>query len=330
MPSSDPPGGTSPKLTAGQRLLLLLPRLQRPQRPSTPPPDQGRSKGTGAGGGATGNTPAAGKATAGKAAAVVPLASGTSANGTSTNGSAVNGKANGKTSGKATTPVETATPPPTLGARLRDSMLKPKPEPKVGPSGKAPTKADPYPDKSSAELRDWIKYLDDQERLYTLMAAPIAAILAITSLFIGLRDDPAVGAKNHVSPDTIVIEGLVVLALSVAVLVSGLIRRRSFAMFALAFVGFGMDSTVLSVFGVIPFWGLAGWMFMRSSRMQRALTTRGDHPRQVRGRSGGSGGRAGSRPSGSAGRSRRKKAPEPVGPPPSKRYTPPKPKDDDR
>lgn len=213
-------------------------------------------------------------------------------------------------------------------------MLKPKPAPAVGPSGKVPTKDDPYPDKTSAELRNWIKYLDDQERLFTLIAAPLAAALSITSMVVGLRTahsaHPTKGTHTAVtSPETVVILGVVSIALSLAVLVAGLLRRRSFAVFALLFVGFGVESG-LGVLGVLPFWALALWMFMRSSKMQRALTTRGDHPRQQRARQRRSepGRSAGGRSAGGGARQGRGSATAAAGAAPSKRYTPPKPKDD--
>lgn len=330
MPAPDNPEAP-PKLTAGQRLLLLLPKLQR-EEPRSGHPQGGQATPTGRakqGAGAKTGAAAKGGAAAKTGTGGVKPGTDRSANGAAAAGT--NGSANGSAvrpggSRAEGTTEDSPAPRAPLGTRLRDSMLKPKPEPAVGPSGKAPTKADPFPDKSSAELRNWIKYLDDRERLYTLMAAPIAAILGITQLVVSLRDNPATG-KKHVSPEEIVILGVVVLAMSIAVLVSGLIRRRSFAIFALFFVGFGLDAG-LSIFGVIPFWGLGGWMFLRSSKMQRSLTTRGDHPRQQSRRGGRAGQARGAAGSGGTGR-RRKKAPEPVGPAPNKRYTPRKPKEDE-
>ncbi len=245
--------------------------------------------------------------------------------------------ARGRTAAPAPPSSSDGQPRPTAGARLRDALLKPKPEPVAGPSGKVPTKDDPYPEKTSAELRNWIKYLDDQERLFTLIAAPLAAALSITSMVVGLHEahaaHPAKGATT--SPETVVILGVVSIALAIAVLVAGLLRRRSFAVFSLLFVGFGVESG-LGILGVLPFWALALWMFMRSSKMQRALTTRGDHPRQQRARqrraeqgraragrtSATASGRGTSRSQG------RRTAPGTSGPAPSRRYTPPKPKDD--
>lgn len=346
MPAPDHPEAP-PKLTAGQRLLLLLPRLQRQQQGASAggahPGAAAAAKGAAKPGAATGPKrtgtapkPAAGGRQASGTTGSPPVkatspspgpATGSSANGAAQPKAAVRTSAAAANGRSAPAPggVEPAAARPTFGARMRDGMLKPKPQPTAGPSGKAPTKSDPYPDKSSAELKHWMKYLDDQERLFTLIAAPLATILGITSLVVSLRDNPAVGHKGHVAPEEIIILGAVVIALSVVVLVSALLRRRSFAVFALFFVGFGLE-TGLSVLGVIPFWGLGGWMFWRSSRMQRALTTRGDHPRQQARRGSQSRGSARSAPSGGR---RKKKEPEPKGPARNKRYTPPKPKDDD-
>lgn len=424
MPLSDPAGTPAPKLSVGQRLLVMLPRLQRQGNGAASLAEEARSAGkptatrkpaagrvpsskpgTGTGSARTlsgkqggtakpgGNGSAARRPAPGGSAASLekpragtknPAASvrapgsndkrqaeaagdhdvaaadparagsngraGTndkaSANGSptsngraSTNGSpSTNGRAgangsptsNGRASinGRASTNGSLASngssaapivPAPTFGGRLRDSLLKPKPAPAAGKSGKAPTKQDPFPDKSSAELRHWMKFLNDQERLFTLLAAPLGALLAITGIVVGLHDNPAVGQKLHQAPSTIVIMGVVAVALSVAVLVAGIFRRRSFAVFALFFVGFAAE-TDLDILAVLPFWGLAFWMFMRSSKMQRSLTSRGDHPRQQRSRSGG--------PT-AAGSRRRSKAPEPAGPPANKRYTPPRPKVED-
>lgn len=149
--------------------------------------------------------------------------------------------------------------------------------------------------------------------------------MSITALVVGLQTDPPVGHKGHTSPEAIVILGGVGLLLAVCVLVGALMRRRSFAVFSLFFLGFAVESS-LGVLALFPFWALAFWMFMRSSKMQRSLTARGDHPRQQRSRANSS--RSGSTRSTGSSRGRRKKAAEPVGPAPNKRYTPPKPKED--
>jgi hypothetical protein len=371
------PPATAPSLTLGQRLLVALPRLGRQHaepvaapaaRPATSPATrQDRdarpsTTSTRASGTKATPAPAQGAASARTAApAARPTtspakrpASKTGADPSSASSSASTAApAKGTTTAKNTatakdtSPVRSAgdpasppTPAPTLGARFKDAMLKPKPEPPRAPGAKAPTKDDPYPEKSSAELRQWIKTLDDQERLFTLLAAPLAAALTIVSMVVGLEHSRTTTTTTHTahaahaattttSPETVVILGVVSLVFAIAVLVSGLLRRRSFAIFSLLFVGFGVESG-LGILGILPFWGLALWMFFRSSKMQRALTTRGDHPRQVRARerraAGRTSGAGGGRTATAAGRAGRRPAAS-AGSTPSKRYTPPKPKD---
>ncbi len=231
------------------------------------------------------------------------------------------------------------TAPRPLGARLRAGLLKPAPTTAsaAGKGGtRAPTKADPFPDKSSAELRTWIRTLDDRERLYTLIAAPLGAAVGIVGMIVSLQRNPAVGVKGHASPGSIVLVGGVAVVLAAVALVSGLLRKRSFAAFSIMFLGFGA-SLAGGAFGSIPFLGLGLWLIFRSNKMQKALVSRGESIRQQRTRTSGGGG--GGRGSGSAGaRSsaadsrgrapRRRRGSEPVAPTPNKRYTPPKPKDD--
>ena len=229
------------------------------------------------------------------------------------------------------------TAPQPLGARLRAGLLKPAPTtPSASGKGgsRAPTKADPYPDKSSAELRTWIRTLDDRERLYTLIAAPLGAAVGIVGMIVSLQRNPAVGVKGHASPGSIALVGGVAVVLAVVALVSGLMRKRSFAAFSIMFLGFGA-SLAGGAFGSIPFLGLGLWLIFRSNKMQKALVSRGESIRQQRTRTSGGGSRgsgsAGARSStaGSRGRApRRRRGSEPVAPTPNKRYTPPKPKDD--
>ncbi|MFC0082797.1 hypothetical protein ACFFRE_11715 [Aciditerrimonas ferrireducens] len=195
-----------------------------------------------------------------------------------------------------------------------------------GASGRQPTKQDPYPQLSSAELQEWIKRLDDRERLFALLAAPLGAALGITVMLVSLHVNPPVGAKGHEDPSTIVTDGVIAIAFAIVVLISALVRRRSFTVFALLFLGYGSG-----IYGLVPFWGLAGWLFFRSYKMQRALTARGEHPRQLRAqqqrrkKAAGPGQRAGGGLLG-----RKQPAPEPAGPGPNRRYTPPKPRGEEK
>lgn len=235
----------------------------------------------------------------------------------------------------------------TRGQRLRDAFLKPAPTATTagsspGTKGRAPTKADPYPEISSADLQHRIKWLDDRERLFTLIAAPIGAVFGIVGMIVAIHDNPPLHHKGHASIDTLLIYGVVAVAFAISTLIAGLMRRRSFAIFSLLFMGY--DSVTTGIYALPIFWALAGWMFYRSYKAQRALTERGDHPRQQRGRAAAAR-RAGSargsartsstrtastRSTGTSAAGRRKrKVAQPAGPAPNRRYTPPKPKDDE-
>lgn len=237
--------------------------------------------------------------------------------------------------------------PQSFGQRLRTSFLKPPPaQAGATGSGKVPTKADPYPDVRTADLQHQIKWLDDRERLFTLLAAPLGAIVGIVGTVVAIQSNPGLHQKGHASTDTLLIYGVVAIAFAIATLISGLTRRRSFAVFSLLFMGY--DSTTTGVYALPLFWGLAGWLFYKSYKMQRSLTARGAHPRQLRNKpasSRGQGsssargrpaaGRSGpsSRTSGTTGRRGggwgRRKSNEPTLVA-NRRYTPPKPKDPDR
>jgi len=238
--------------------------------------------------------------------------------------------------------------PPGFSQRLRASFLKPSAAPTpTAPGGKVPTKADPYPDVRTADLQHQIKWLDDRERLFTLLAAPLGAIVGIVGTVVAIQTNPAVGHKGHATTDTLLIYGVVAIVFAIATLISGLTRRRSFAVFSLLFMGY--DSTTTGVYALPLFWGLAGWLFYKSYKMQRSLTARGAHPRQLRNKPASSRGSASSsaraRPAGaraaSAGRTagpaagkgggfgRRRKPSEPTLVA-NRRYTPPKPKNTDR
>lgn len=371
-PPATEPAATEGGLTVSQRVLLCLPNLQRQhQRRVRPAAGTGTDAGTDAGrvGSGTGRSGAATvpagrtsrspqRATGAKpgtsarpAAATKPAATtpatttpaATTKAATTTPATTKAAAAKRATTTPATTTKRAtadisdaggtaAAAPASFGTRLRDSLLKPKPAPKRGANGKVPTKQDPFPDKTSAELKRWLKHLDDQERMLTLVAAPLAAVISVAGIFYRLGSNPAAGKTGYIAPSTIMTLGGVGVALAIAVLAGGLTRRRSFAVFALFFAGFPISFT-LGIFGVLPFWGLGFWLFQRSSKMQRSLTHRGDHPRQQRGRGGGTGRASGGRTSAgragaTSGRSRGKKAPEPAGPTPNKRYTPPKPREE--
>lgn len=196
----------------------------------------------------------------------------------------------------------------------------------------------PHKDVPSADLVHRIKYIDDREQRYIYIAAVLGVALLAVEVVDTLRTNPAIHQKNHVAPSQILIEGAAGLVFAVAAVVAARFRRRSFVIFSLAFLGY-----CGGLFTLIPMWALAGWLFFGSNKYQRELTMRGENPRQRRnraassGRSASSGGGAAARNGSARGAAargaaaanarsaRRGKRPEPAGPTPNKRYTPPKP-----
>lgn len=194
------------------------------------------------------------------------------------------------------------------GSRLRDSLLKPPP---------AGAKANPYADMSVAELRQSMKRLDDRERIFPLFVGPLIAALDIVLTMVALHDNPALGHKGHADPGTIVAVGIGSAVIAGLVVVAAVVRRRSFTIFALLFSGYGGGLTTM-----LPAWLIAGWLFIRFNRMQKALVAKQGGPTAMR--------QAQAKARQERASTRRQtrrgaKAAEPAGPEASKRYTPPKP-----
>ena len=204
----------------------------------------------------------------------------------------------------------------------------------------AGTRPNPYGDWKPDQLRRAMKYLDDRERRLAIMAGPLLIGLNIALTFVTLHNNHKYvnGKLNKVyeSPSTILALGIGSAVVAGIVVVSAVVRRRSFTIFSLLFAGYGGGPITL-----LPAWGLAGWLFIRFNRMQKALrASEGVASRSARGRGAGrtSSGRGrvpadprgAARAGAAAGRDRvaarrRGKEPASAGPPQSKRYTPPKP-----
>ncbi|MHB8681571.1 MAG: hypothetical protein ACYDA2_05695 [Acidimicrobiales bacterium] len=174
---------------------------------------------------------------------------------------------------------------------------------------------DTYPDLSVGELRQLMKRLDDRERLIAMVAGPLIAILDLLLTQLTLHNNPPLHHKGHADPGQIVAIGVGSAVIALLVLATAFFRRRSLTLFALLFSGYGGGFVT-----ILPAWIIAGWLFVHFSRMQRSLQAK-------------TGGPAASRADAAKRRAerleqRRKgkgKAPEPAGPNPNKRYTPPKP-----
>jgi hypothetical protein len=300
-PGDTPPGNGVPKLTVGQRVLASLPNLQRSTPPATPPSSSPTP--TGRGGGS-----AAGKdATADVVSPDEVLAP--------------------------------DAPPPRTG--LRDAFLKPAPQrqQRGAPSGM-----------NKEELTHIIKRIDDREKTIALGTAGLGLIVGIALTIIAVHINPAPHHKGHTSSGFIIFEGGARVVLSAVVVLAARNGRRSFVAFALLFLGTSLGSLF-----ALPFWAVGIWLIFRVLKWQRELAALTGSARAANtARSAGTtrapaktASRTGARPDAAtrrreaveqrrrartermnartAGGRRSKKQPEPTGPAPNKRYTPPRP-----
>jgi hypothetical protein len=144
--------------------------------------------------------------------------------------------------------------------------------------------------------------------------------------------NPALHKKNHQNPGVLELYGVVRVALAVVVGLAAWKRRRSFVAFALLLLGTSMTPGALFA---LPFWALGIWMIFRVLKWQKELAALSGAPAgrarpapAARGRDAAEARRRAREErlqARRAGGRRGKKQPEPAGPPPNKRYTPPKP-----
>jgi hypothetical protein len=302
-PSDPAAANRQPRLTIGQRVLTLLPDLQRR-----------RSTGTDSSQGAAdeSKTRSSAKSTASPArrsASPAPRAK------SDTSSRAADGRDHEPNDDQ-----EVAEPAPT---RRRASS---------SPARSGTRPADQFAGWSRQELTTSMKYLDERERRFALMAGPFLAALDLVLTLITLHNNPPAllhGRPNklHADPTTIVALGVGSAVIALGVMGCALIRRRSLTIFALLFAGYGGGLVT-----IIPSWVLAGWLYVRFNRMNKALRQRdgGARGRQT-GRRVPADPRAAARAGASSARERaqsprrNRKEPVPAGPDASKRYTPPKP-----
>lgn len=219
--------------------------------------------------------------------------------------------------------------------RLRDSFVRPATpaQQRGAPSGM-----------SKEELTTIIKRLDDRERFLALVSAPLGIVVGLILTIAAIHYYAPAHAKNHESTSFILFEGGARVVLAGVLVLAAATRRRSFAAFALLFLGTSMGFPF-----ALPFWALGIWLIFRVFKWQKELTnmTRGTTTRgtttsrpepRARGATASDAAsrrraqveerrrdRADRLSARSGGRGRRgKKQPDPPGPPPSKRYTPPK------
>jgi hypothetical protein len=174
-----------------------------------------------------------------------------------------------------------------LGQRLKRVILKPAP-----PGADSPSK--PSNESMSVdELEATVRYADDKERLIGLTAAPLAAILGLAIISALISNDPPALLKGqpnklHVGVGTYHELLAVLLALSVAMLITALYRKRLFLGIATAMYGLAVFNLHYWGFG-IPFVMIGAWLLVRAYRFQRSLReATGDLP--GRGRNSGGGG----------------------------------------
>lgn len=296
-------GGAVPKLTMGQRVLASLPNLQK-QAPA--PADNAQS-----------TTQGSTKSTS-------------------------QGPTKSITKGPASvvTPDEVLAPGAATAAPRRsllDSFFKPAARSGATRAGRgAPSGM------TAEELTYVIKRIDDREQFLAYATAALGLIVGVILTIIAVHLYGPVHAKGHQSVGFIIFfEGGARVLFSLLVAVAAWRRRRSFVAFSLLFLG-----TVMGFLFALPFWALGLWMIFRVLKLQRELAAltgspgrSRPEPVRARGRDAAAArqeardarvaarGRGGAgRTGGTAGAGRRgKKAPEPTGPSPNKRYTPPKP-----
>jgi hypothetical protein len=117
---------------------------------------------------------------------------------------------------------------------------------------------------------------DDKERLFGLVAAPIAAAIALLVVTALISNNPPALLKNgqanrlHVSPSLYEALAVVLVALSLAMLVAALLRKRVLLGIVMALYGLAMVNLRFWGFG-IPFILVSAWLLVRAYRFQREL-----------------------------------------------------------
>ena len=130
-----------------------------------------------------------------------------------------------------------------------------------------------YDDMKTSDLTELMRKLDDKERRFAMLAAPLGGVLAIVLTLITLHNDPV--GKGHESTSIITLDGGLSIAFAICLFATAWFRRRSLTAFALLFLGYS-----LGLIGIgIPFLILGGYLLFRAWRIQKILTSRGVNPR---------------------------------------------------
>ncbi len=180
-----------------------------------------------------------------------------------------------------------------IGTRLRGAFLKP-----VEPGSTKPS-SEPQ---SVQELEATVKSVTDKERLIGLIAAPWAAGIGILITSALIAHDPVARLSNgqvnklHVSVALYHEVLAALLVLSVAMLVTAMLRKRLYLGVIMALYGLTVFNLHYWGFG-IPFLMAGSWYLVRAYRLQRSLReANGDEPSRFGSRARDQGGSYSSRP----------------------------------
>jgi hypothetical protein len=155
-----------------------------------------------------------------------------------------------------------------LRERLSSIFLKP-----VDPSAPHAPVADPP---TVEELEADNRYANDKERVFGLIAAPLAAAIGFLVIDSDIHNDPAQYLKNgslnqkYTPVSTYHELLLVLLALSLIMLATAWFRKRLFLGMATALYGLALFNLHWWGFGV-PFILLGAWYLVRAYRAQQAV-----------------------------------------------------------
>jgi hypothetical protein len=159
---------------------------------------------------------------------------------------------------------ENSTPRPSLWLRFQNAVVKPD-----GPEDGSTSKASDT--RSVEELQAEIKTASDKERAIGLIAAPFAALIAFIIITTLINHDHASVSVYHELL-------LVLLAMSVLMMVTALLRKRFFLGLTMALYGLATFNLHYWGFGV-PFLLFGAWLLVRTWRLQQSLKlATGDGP----------------------------------------------------
>ncbi|MFZ0170834.1 MAG: hypothetical protein WAL04_04035 [Acidimicrobiales bacterium] len=157
-----------------------------------------------------------------------------------------------------------------LGIRLRRAIMKPV------ESDAVPNAAVAHEAPAVEQLEAAVRSANDKERLIGLLAAPLAAAIGFLVISALIVNDPATLLKSgqinklHVAVSVYYELGGVLLALSVLILATAMLRKRLLLGIVMALYGLAVFNLHYWGFG-IPFIMGGAWLLVRSYRLQRDL-----------------------------------------------------------